>query len=238
MSEITLDTGVAIGEAGTLRRSIDWKGAFWVASGVPALVLFSIGGISGMVGNLAFLIWTASMLMGFVQSFTYAEIAWPVSEQIRRRIGLRRCRLGSLQQIHCPPIRLVQLAGLVTRALARLLYRRGLCAERPGAHSRRHLPGSHAVDRAARRRHHRRADSTGRRGSRRPHPCHSQLVAVLSLAGPGRLFAERNLLHRRGHHAGRVRHSAPRHSWHCQCTKICWSAGDHPDADRRCDSLV
>ncbi len=28
-----------------------------------------------MVGNLAFLIWAASMLMGFVQSFTYAEIA-------------------------------------------------------------------------------------------------------------------------------------------------------------------
>ncbi|WP_284257194.1 APC family permease [Acidocella aquatica] len=75
MSDITAETGVAIGEAGTLRRSIDWKGAFWVASGVPALVLFSIGGISGMVGNLAFLIWTASMLMGFIQSFTYAEIA-------------------------------------------------------------------------------------------------------------------------------------------------------------------
>lgn len=28
-----------------------------------------------MVGNLAFLIWAASMLMGFIQSFTYAEIA-------------------------------------------------------------------------------------------------------------------------------------------------------------------
>src|SRR5271163_3412710 len=62
-------------ESGTLRRTIDWKGAFWVASGVPALVLFSIGGISGMVGNLAFIIWIASMGMGFIQSFTYAEIA-------------------------------------------------------------------------------------------------------------------------------------------------------------------
>lgn len=58
-----------------LRRSIDWRGAFWVASGVPALVLFSIGGIAGTVGNLAFLIWTVSMIMGFIQSFTYAEIA-------------------------------------------------------------------------------------------------------------------------------------------------------------------
>lgn len=59
----------------SLHRTIDWRGAFWVASGVPALVLFSIGGIAGTTGNLAFAIWAASMLMGFIQSFTYAEIA-------------------------------------------------------------------------------------------------------------------------------------------------------------------
>ncbi|GAB0117863.1 APC family permease [Acidisoma sp. 7E03] len=58
-----------------LKRGIDWRGAFWVASGVPALVLFSIGGIAGMAGKLAFLVWAVSMFMGFVQSFTYAEIA-------------------------------------------------------------------------------------------------------------------------------------------------------------------
>ncbi len=58
-----------------LVRSIDWRGAFWVASGVPALVLFSIGGIAGMTGKVAFLVWAASMVMGFIQSFTYAEIA-------------------------------------------------------------------------------------------------------------------------------------------------------------------
>lgn len=58
-----------------LIRSIDWRGAFWVASGVPALVLFSIGGIAGTVGNVAFAIWGVSMLLGFIQSFTYAEIA-------------------------------------------------------------------------------------------------------------------------------------------------------------------
>jgi amino acid transporter len=75
MSDVTLPIGGSTTESGSLRRAIDWKGAFWVASGVPALVLFSIGGISGMVGNLAFLIWTASIFMGFVQSFTYAEIA-------------------------------------------------------------------------------------------------------------------------------------------------------------------
>jgi amino acid transporter len=75
MSDIILPIGGSTTESGSLKRAIDWKGAFWVASGVPALVLFSIGGISAMVGNLAFLIWTASIFMGFVQSFTYAEIA-------------------------------------------------------------------------------------------------------------------------------------------------------------------
>lgn len=66
-------TGTA--EDGKLHRSINWTGAFWVASGVPALVLFSVGGIAGNTGKLAFLIWTLSMIMGFIQSFTYAEIA-------------------------------------------------------------------------------------------------------------------------------------------------------------------
>ncbi len=62
-------------DQGRLHRSISWTGAFWVASGVPALVLFSVGGIAGNTGKLAFLIWTLSMLMGFIQSFSYAEIA-------------------------------------------------------------------------------------------------------------------------------------------------------------------
>lgn len=58
-----------------LKRAIDWRGAFWVASGVPALVVFSIGGIAGTVGVPAFAVWIVSMCMGFIQSFTYAEIA-------------------------------------------------------------------------------------------------------------------------------------------------------------------
>jgi amino acid transporter len=61
--------------SGELIRAIDWKGAFWVASGVPALVLFSIGGIAGTAGKVAFVVWIVSMVMGFIQSFTYAEIA-------------------------------------------------------------------------------------------------------------------------------------------------------------------
>ncbi len=60
---------------GELVRALDWKGAFWVAAGVPPLVLFSIGGIAGTTGKLAFVVWIISMIMGFLQSFTYAEIA-------------------------------------------------------------------------------------------------------------------------------------------------------------------
>ena len=65
---------VEVQETG-LERGIDWTGAFWVASGVPPLVLFSIGAVAATVGKLSWLIWTASIALGFIQSFTYAEIA-------------------------------------------------------------------------------------------------------------------------------------------------------------------
>ena len=68
-------TTATMGADNTLQRTIDWRGAFWVASGVPALVLFSIGGIAGTTGKVAFMVWAVSMLMGMIQSFTYAEIA-------------------------------------------------------------------------------------------------------------------------------------------------------------------
>jgi amino acid transporter len=58
-----------------LERGIDWTGAFWVASGVPPLVLFSIGAVAATVGKLSWVIWSVSIALGFIQSFTYAEIA-------------------------------------------------------------------------------------------------------------------------------------------------------------------
>ena len=61
--------------SGELVRALNWKGAFWVAAGVPPLVLFSIGGIAGVAGKAAFVVWIISMIMGFLQSFTYAELA-------------------------------------------------------------------------------------------------------------------------------------------------------------------
>jgi amino acid transporter len=63
------------GDSAQLRRALDWRGAFWIASGVPALVLFSIGGIAGTTGNVAFMIWTVSMIIGLLMSFTFAELA-------------------------------------------------------------------------------------------------------------------------------------------------------------------
>jgi amino acid transporter len=58
-----------------LQRQLDWKDAFWASSGVPAGVLLTMGGIATMIGQPSWVIWIASILMGFTQSFVYAEIA-------------------------------------------------------------------------------------------------------------------------------------------------------------------
>jgi amino acid transporter len=56
-------------------RDVNWKQVVFIAAGVPALVLFSMGGISATIGAPAWLVWTISVFFGFAQSFTYAEIA-------------------------------------------------------------------------------------------------------------------------------------------------------------------
>src|SRR5699024_1666618 len=53
---------------GELHRTIGWTHAFWVASGVPALVLFSIGAIAATVGNPSALVWFISVTFGFLQA--------------------------------------------------------------------------------------------------------------------------------------------------------------------------
>lgn len=77
MSQAMTGGGSARAEtaANSLQRKIDWTGAFWVASGVPALVLFSIGAIAATVGKPSWLVWALSISFGFIQAFTYAEIA-------------------------------------------------------------------------------------------------------------------------------------------------------------------
>ncbi|MBP2078449.1 APC family permease [Oceanobacillus polygoni] len=63
------------GNSRGLKKEMTWKDAFWFATGVPALVLFSIGAIAATVGGLSWLVWTLSISIGFIQSFVYAEIA-------------------------------------------------------------------------------------------------------------------------------------------------------------------
>jgi amino acid transporter len=75
MSSESMSAVSAESRSGSLHRALDWRGAFWVAAGVPPLVLFSIGGIAGVAGKAAFVVWILSMIMGFLQSFTYAEMA-------------------------------------------------------------------------------------------------------------------------------------------------------------------
>lgn len=58
-----------------LQRTLDWRGAFWASSGVPAGVLLTIGGIAATIGQPAWIVWVVSISMGFLQAFTYAEIA-------------------------------------------------------------------------------------------------------------------------------------------------------------------
>src|SRR5579872_505936 len=58
-----------------LHRELDWRGAFWAISGVPAGVLLTVGGVATVIGQPAWVVWIVSVLMGFMQSFVYAEIA-------------------------------------------------------------------------------------------------------------------------------------------------------------------
>ena len=74
-TNLTASEAAAANASAGLSRGIDWTGAFWVASGVPPLVLFSIGAVAATVGKPTWIVFAVSIAMGFIQSFTYAEIA-------------------------------------------------------------------------------------------------------------------------------------------------------------------
>jgi amino acid transporter len=59
----------------TLVRAIRWTDAFWIASGVPALLVFSVGYIAVLDGPVSVVIWLASVLIGLAMAFVYAEMA-------------------------------------------------------------------------------------------------------------------------------------------------------------------
>ena len=75
MDALTQDAIASSHQTTGLQRTLTWKDAFWSSSGVPALVLFNIGALAATVGQPAWIVWIASILMGFVQCFVYAEIA-------------------------------------------------------------------------------------------------------------------------------------------------------------------
>jgi len=71
----TPDGSSPVAVEATLVRALRWTDAFWIASGVPALLVFSIGFIALLVGPVSALIWILSVLIGLGLAFTYAEIA-------------------------------------------------------------------------------------------------------------------------------------------------------------------
>jgi amino acid transporter len=136
MSQVT-QAGIPASEAdssSSLHRALDWKGAFWVAAGVPPLVLFSIGGIAGTTGKLAFLVWIISMVMGFLQSFTYAEIAGMFGNK-SGGASIYGATAWLRYSKFIATLGLVQLVRLVAGPVARLRHRRGLHPQRAVSHS-------------------------------------------------------------------------------------------------------
>lgn len=62
-------------EGGTaLARTVSWKQGMFIALGVPLLILPSIYDVSTIVWGLCILVWTVSVLQGFVQNLAYGEM--------------------------------------------------------------------------------------------------------------------------------------------------------------------
>ena len=94
-----------------------------------ALVLFSIGGIAATIGAPSWLVWALSIGMGFVQSFTYAEIAGIFDEKAGGASNYGATawlRYG--REVHGAAVGLDLLVRLVAGAGDRLRPRRRLHA--------------------------------------------------------------------------------------------------------------
>ncbi len=57
-----------------LARTVSWKQGMFIALGVPLLILPSIYDVSTIVWGLCILVWTVSVLQGFVQNLAYGEM--------------------------------------------------------------------------------------------------------------------------------------------------------------------
>jgi amino acid transporter len=58
-----------------MRRDVNWLLVVFIAAGSPALVMFNLGGLAAVVGTISPLVWTVSVLIGFLELFVYMEIA-------------------------------------------------------------------------------------------------------------------------------------------------------------------
>lgn len=83
MSETNVESASHAGnshDSHSLERSIDWKQGLAIASGVPLLILPSLGYFPMWVAAAAIIVWGLSVLQGFMQNLAYAEMATTFSK--------------------------------------------------------------------------------------------------------------------------------------------------------------
>ena len=58
----------------SLSRTVSWKQGMFIALGVPLLILPSLYDVSTIVWGLCIVVWTTSVLQGFIQNLAYGEM--------------------------------------------------------------------------------------------------------------------------------------------------------------------
>ena len=61
-------------EHASLSRTVSWKQGLFIALGVPLLILPSIYDVASIVWGLCIVVWTVSVLQGFLQNLAYGEM--------------------------------------------------------------------------------------------------------------------------------------------------------------------
>ena len=61
-------------ETGQLARSVNWTQGMFIALGVPLLIIPSLFDVGSLVYGLCIVVWTVSVLQGFVQNLAYGEM--------------------------------------------------------------------------------------------------------------------------------------------------------------------
>lgn len=62
------------GSGSGLARTVSWKQGMFIALGVPLLILPSIYDVSSIIWGMCIVVWTVSVLQGFVQNLAYGEL--------------------------------------------------------------------------------------------------------------------------------------------------------------------